>query len=85
MKKYVCVTITDKVETVGNDYYKGFSKCKTEELAQEIEAVCNEYDEKGYEIVSILPIVQGQHFVFASEGSYADSATEGVIITFKAI
>lgn len=84
MKKYVSVTISDKVESVGNDYNKGFRKCKTVELAQEIENTCNNYDEKGYDLVSIVPIVQGQHIVFSSDGSWANSVTEGVIITFKA-
>ncbi len=85
MKKYVSVSISDKVDSVGNDYNKGFRKCKTVELAQEIETVCNQYDEQGYELVSIVPIVQGQHIVFSSDGSWGNSVTEGVIITFKAI
>lgn len=84
MKKYICVTIGDKVESEGNDYNKGFRKCNKKELAQEIEDVCNDYDEKGYEVISIVPIIQGQHVVISSDGSWANSATEGVIITFKA-
>ena len=84
MKKYISVTIKDMVESVGNDYNKGFRKCKAEELAQEIEMVCNQYDEKGYDLLSIVPLVQGQHIVFSSDGSWANSVTEGVILTFKA-
>ena len=84
MKKYISVTIKDMVESVGNDYNKGFRKCKAEELAQEIEKVCNQYDEKGYDLLSIVPLVQGQHIVFSSDGSWANSVTEGVILTFKA-
>ena len=83
MNKYVSVAIADKVESLGNDYNKGFRKCKTTELAQEIESVCNAYDEKGYDVISIVPIIQGQHMVFSSDGSWANSVTEGVIITFK--
>jgi len=84
MKKYLSVAINDMVESTGNDYNKGFRKCKAEELAQEIDVVCNDYDEKGYDLFSIVPIVQGQHIVFSSDGSWANSVTEGVIITFKA-
>ncbi|AWW27921.1 MULTISPECIES: hypothetical protein [unclassified Acetobacterium] len=84
MKKYISVAIRDKVESTGNDYNKGFRKCRAEELAQEIDVVCNDYDEKGYDLFSIVPIVQGQHIVFSSDGSWANSVTEGVIITFRA-
>lgn len=83
MKKYICVTISDKVEATGNDYNKGLRKCKVGELAQEIEDIGNTYDEKGYEVVSIVPIIQGQHVVISSDGGWANSVTEGVIITFK--
>ncbi|WP_296557612.1 hypothetical protein [uncultured Acetobacterium sp.] len=84
MKKYLSVAIDDMVESVGNDYNKGFRKCKAEELAEKIEAVCNAHDQQGYEMVSMVPIIQGQHIVFSSDGSWANSVTEGVIITFKA-
>ncbi|MDK2943200.1 hypothetical protein ACIZ62_15215 [Acetobacterium carbinolicum] len=84
MKKYISVAIRDKVESTGNDYNKGFRKCRAEELAQEIDVVCNDYDEKGYDLFTIVPIVQGQHIVFSSDGSWANSVTEGVIITFRA-
>lgn len=84
MKKYICISIYDKVEAIGNDYNKGLRKCKTKELAQEIEDICNDYDEKGYDVVSIVPIIQGQHVVVSSDGGWANSATEGVIITFRA-
>ena len=83
MKKYISVAIRDKVESTGNDYNKGFRKCSAEELAQEIDVVCNDYDEKGYDLFTIVPIVQGQHIVFSSDGSWANSVTEGVIITFR--
>ncbi|KNZ42251.1 hypothetical protein [Acetobacterium bakii] len=83
MKKYVCISIHDKVEASGNDYNKGFRKCKSEELAQEIEEACIAYDEQGYDVLSILPIVQGQHIMVSNDGGWANSVTEGVIITFK--
>lgn len=83
VKKYICVSITNKVEEIGNDYNKGFRKCNTKELAQEIEDVCNEHDEKGYEVISIVPVVQGQHVVISNDGGWGNSATEGVVITFK--
>jgi hypothetical protein len=85
VKKYITVTINDMVEAIGNDYNKGFRKCKAEELAKKIEAKCNEYGEKGYEVISILPIIQGQHVVISNDGGWANSVTEGVIMTFKAI
>lgn len=84
MKKYICVTIDDKIEATGNDYNKGFRKCKAKELAQEIEDLCNDNDEKGYDVVSIVPILQGEHVVISNDGAWANSTTEGVIITFKA-
>ncbi|MGV8906128.1 MAG: hypothetical protein ACOH15_05980 [Acetobacterium sp.] len=83
MKKYICINIHDKVEASGNDYNKGFRKCKSDELTQEIEDTCNTYDEKGYEVLSIVPIIQGQHVVVSNDGGWANSTTEGVIITFK--
>jgi len=83
VKKYICVTISDMVEATGNDYNKGFRKCKAKELAQEIEDACNGYEEKGYEVLTIVPIIQGQHLVISSDGCWSNSTTEGVIITFK--
>lgn len=85
MKKYISVTIGDMVEAVGNDYNKGFRKCKAKELANLIEETCNEHAERGYEVISIMPIVQGQHVVISNDGGWANSVTEGVIITFKEI
>ncbi|MGL4607059.1 MAG: hypothetical protein ACRCU3_06290 [Eubacteriaceae bacterium] len=82
MKKYISISIADKVEASGNDYNKGLRKCKTVELAKEIEDTCNEYDQKGYSVLSILPIIQGQHVVVSNDGGWANSTTEGVIITF---
>ncbi|MBC3805665.1 hypothetical protein GH808_14740 [Acetobacterium fimetarium] len=84
MKKYICVSIGDKVKAEGNDFNKGFRKCNKEELSKEIEDVCNDYDEKGYDVVSIVPIVQGQHMFVSNDGVWSNSTTEGVIITFKA-
>jgi len=84
VKKYITVTIGDKVESVGNDYNKGFRKCNTKELAQEIEDICNNYDEKAYDVISIIPIIQGQHVGLSNDTAWANSVTEGVIITFKA-
>jgi hypothetical protein len=82
MKKYITIAISDMVEASGNDYNKGFRKCKTEELAQKIEDALNEYDEKGYRVLSIMPIIQGQHVAISNDGGWANSTTEGVIITF---
>jgi hypothetical protein len=84
MKKYISVSIGAKVMAEGNDFNKGFRKCNKEELAKEIETVCNDYDEQGYDVVSIMPIVQGQHMFVSNDGVWANSTTEGVIITFKA-
>lgn len=83
MKKYISISITNYVETVGNDYNKGFRRCKTSELTKEIDDSCNDYDEKGYDLFSITPISQGEHVVVSSHGGWANSVTEGVIITFK--
>lgn len=83
MKKYICISIHDKVGPSGNDYNKGFRKCNSDELTQEIEDACNTYDEKGYEVISIVPIIQGQHVMISSDGGWANSTTEGVLITFK--
>lgn len=83
MKKYVTVTITDKVESIGNDYNKGFRKCKSQELAQEIEDICNDYDSKGYDLLTLMPIIQGQHIGISNDGAWANSTTEGAILTFK--
>lgn len=83
MKRYVTVTITDKVESIGNDYNKGFRKCKSQELAKEIEDFCNAYEEKGYDLVSVMPVIQGQHIVISSDGGWANSTTEGAILTFR--
>lgn len=85
MKKYISVPVTDYVEALGNDYNKGFRQCKTKELAEAIDTLMNDYDEKGYDLFSILPIIQGEHVVVSNDGGWASSVTEGVILTFKRI
>ena len=83
MKKYISVSIKGFVEAIGNDYNKGFRKCKAEELADEIDILSNEYDEKGYDLFTVLPIIRGEHVVVSNDGGWASSVTEGVILTFK--
>ncbi len=83
MKKYISVPIAGYVEAVGNDYNKGFRRCKSEELAAAIETLLNDYDEKGYDLFSITPISQGEHVVVSNHGGWANSVTEGVIVSFK--
>ncbi len=83
MKKYISVSISDYVEVVGNDYNKGFRRCKTKELAEALDTLANDYDDKGYDLFSITPITQGEHVVVSNHGGWANSVTEGVILTFK--
>lgn len=83
MEKYISVPIIGRVENVGNDYNKGFRRCKTEDLAAEITIISNDQDKKGYDLFSILPITQGEHVVVSNHGGWANSVTEGVILTFK--
>jgi hypothetical protein len=82
MKKYISVVIDNQVEASGNDYNKGFRRCKADDLAQLIDEKANEYDEKGYDLFSITPIIQGQHVVVSNDGGWANSVTEGAILTF---
>ncbi|MDK2935458.1 MAG: hypothetical protein PWP62_466 [Eubacteriaceae bacterium] len=83
MKKYISIEIDNQVESNGNDYNKGFRRCKANDLAKLIDEKANEYDEKGYDLFSITPIIQGQHVVVSNDGGWANSVTEGVILTFK--
>jgi len=53
-------------------------------FGQKIEDKCNELDEKGYEIISILPLISGLTQHFAESGAGA-SFTKGVVITGKLI
>lgn len=83
MKKYITLPLSGYVEALGNDYNKGFRQCKTKELAQAIEALANDYDDKGYDLFSITPIIQGEHVVVSNDGGWASSVTEGVFVSFK--
>lgn len=83
MKKYISVVIDNQVESSGNDYNKGFRRCKAKDLAGQIDDTANAYDEKGYDLLSITPIIQGQHVVVSNDGGWANSVTEGVIMTFR--
>ena len=50
----------------------------SDDLAKEIEAQCNNLDNKGYEVIRIVPINSGN--MVSGTGSYY---TESVIITAK--
>ncbi len=48
------------------------------DLAKEIDIVCNKFDEEGYEIISIMPVDSGN---FTNGTGY--SYTESVVVTGK--
>ncbi|WKY48378.1 hypothetical protein Q5O24_03350 [Eubacteriaceae bacterium ES3] len=83
MKKYISIVLDDQVEATGNDYNKGLRRCKAVDLALLIDDKANEYDDKGYDLFSVTPLIQGQHVVVSNDGGWANSTTEGVILTFK--
>ncbi len=91
---YVCETV--KVGALSTEVPRkmlGGSKLKTysnfvalDELGQEIEKRCNDLHQRGYEVISIMPVIRGE----CDSISYYDggagwgySVTEGAVITAR--
>lgn len=53
-------------------------------LAQAIETACNEFAEQGFDVISIVPTVRGEHHATAHSG-YGYGVSDGVVITAKSV
>lgn len=60
-------------------WYQSRSKVDAWSLSKELEALLAEYHERGYELVSINPILT----VEVIHSSFAASRTDGLMVTFK--
>ncbi len=69
----------EKREEDSNDYHY---YVEIEDLASEIQRVCNELYEDGYEVISVVPMIKGISGI-AGDGGWGESVTDGVIILGK--
>lgn len=90
--KYVTKSLQVGPETIEKNNWFGLGKkikvskksSNREKLANDTETYANDMDAKGYDLISITPMIRGMTDAYSHDTVGAGwSVTDGVIITFK--